>query len=469
MADGSHPPRRDGGTACCPWRRPSSPCWSSGPCWSPPIGSCGSRPRPSCASRSRASSSSGSRSCCRRGRIRVVAGAIGVLIGLLAIVRLLDLGFHEALHRPFNPVNDWRLLDPALVALRDSFGTGWADAAVVGAVVLVVVVPAAVALSVIRICRVAARRRALTAGTAGSLGVLWVVCALLGVQVVLGAPVASRSAAQLAVTQVQDAVHNLRDLPAFRAELAAPDPWSTVAAADLLTGLRGKDVVLVFVESYGRVRDRGILLRAGHPGPARRRHGDAGRRGIRLAQRVPDLVDVRRGQLAGPRDPALRAVGGHPAAPRPAARERPVHAERGVRAGGLADGRGRAVQPGPVAGGEGVLPLRRRLRPHRRRVRGPQVQLRGRPRPVHAGGLRAAGAGAGSCPGHGRDRPGLVARAVDAVAAAARLGRARGRLGLRRHARRRPGTPRRGRGRRPGQGAVRGVDRVRAQLGASRG
>jgi phosphatidylglycerophosphate synthase len=184
---------------------------------------------------------------------RVVAGGIGILIGLLAIVRVLDVGFYEALHRPFNPVNDWRLLGPGLGTLRDSLGNGRADAVVVGGVILAVVVPAVVALSVIRICRVAARRRGAWAGTAGSLGALWVVCAVLGVQLVPGAPVASRSTAVLAADQVRNAAHNLRDLPVFRTELAAADPWRTVPAADLLTGLRGKDVIVVFVESYGRV------------------------------------------------------------------------------------------------------------------------------------------------------------------------------------------------------------------------
>ena len=51
-----------------------------------------------------------------RRRIRVVAVGSALLIGLLAVVRILDLGFYEALHRPFNPVNDWRLLPPAIDA-----------------------------------------------------------------------------------------------------------------------------------------------------------------------------------------------------------------------------------------------------------------------------------------------------------------------------------------------------------------
>jgi hypothetical protein len=196
-------------------------------------------------------------------RARVVAGTIGAAIGLLAIVRVLDVGFQEALHRPVNPITDWRLVGPGLVTLRDSVGSGRADAAVIGAVLVIVAVPVVVAMSAIRICRAVARRRAVWGGGAGVLGVLWVVCALLGVQLVGSAPVASRSAADLAAQQVHDAVHNLRDLPEFRRELAAPDAWSTRPTADLLTGLRGKDVLVVFVESYGRVAVQGSSFAPG--------------------------------------------------------------------------------------------------------------------------------------------------------------------------------------------------------------
>ena len=195
-------------------------------------------------------------------RIRVVAAVVGLVLGLLAVVRMLDLGFYEVLHRPFNPVTDWRLIPPAVDMLGESFGPGWADAAVVGAVVVLVGVPAVVALSVIRICRVAARHRVGSARAVGALGVVWLVCVVLGVQLTPRLPFASRGAAELAVVHVRDAVHNLRDLSAFRAELAADDPWSTVPAADLLTGLRGKDVLIVFVESYGRVAVEGSSFSA---------------------------------------------------------------------------------------------------------------------------------------------------------------------------------------------------------------
>ncbi|TFV77507.1 hypothetical protein E4P39_05900 [Blastococcus sp. CT_GayMR19] len=185
--------------------------------------------------------------------IRVVATVAGVVLGVVTVVRIFDLGFREALHRPFNPVDDWRLLPAAVDMLHESFGPGWADAVVVGTVLVVVLVPVAVTLSVRRVCRASAQRRRIAAGTAGSLGIVWLVCAVVGVQLVPGVPVASRGAAELATVQVAAAARNVGDRSVFGAELAADDPWSRVPAAELLTGLRGKDVIFVFVESYGRV------------------------------------------------------------------------------------------------------------------------------------------------------------------------------------------------------------------------
>jgi hypothetical protein len=184
---------------------------------------------------------------------RGIATVAGAVLGLLTVVRIVDLGFRDALYRPVNPVGDWRLIPATVDWLQEAYGPGWAAAAVVGAVVSVVLVPVAVTLSVVRVLRAAAHRRRISAGAAASLGVVWLVSAVVGLQLAPYVPVASRGAAELATQQVRDAARNLGDRSVFRAELAADDPWSRVPATELLTGLRGKDVVLVFVESYGRV------------------------------------------------------------------------------------------------------------------------------------------------------------------------------------------------------------------------
>jgi hypothetical protein len=77
------------------------------------------------------------------------------------------------------------------------------------------------------------------------------VLSLLGVNAG-GAPVASDAAAAYAYGQVARVPSQLRDQRAF-ARAAATDPERATPDDQLLTGLRGKDVLLVFVESYGRV------------------------------------------------------------------------------------------------------------------------------------------------------------------------------------------------------------------------
>ena len=64
-------------------------------------------------------------------------------------------------------------------------------------------------------------------------------------------PIASTSAASLVYDQAQDVHAGLMDKQTLLKE-AANDPARNIPTADLLTGLRGKDVLLVFVESYGR-------------------------------------------------------------------------------------------------------------------------------------------------------------------------------------------------------------------------
>jgi hypothetical protein len=185
--------------------------------------------------------------------VRLVAAVVGVVLGVLTVVRILDLGFHQVLHRSFNPVGDWQLLGPAVVAFRDSSGSAWTDVAVVGAVVLVVLLVVAIGLAVVRLCAAARRHRRTATGALAVLTVVWLVAAVAGTQLLPGAPVAAHGASDLAVSQVRDAAANLRDRPVFAAQLARPDPFASVPPDDLLTRLRGKDVVVVFVESYGRV------------------------------------------------------------------------------------------------------------------------------------------------------------------------------------------------------------------------
>jgi hypothetical protein len=182
---------------------------------------------------------------------RIVAGVLGGALGLLSVIKIVDVGFLAVLARPFDPVLDWPLFADGYRFVLGSVGRPGALAAAGGALLLAAAVLALMTLAVRRLAeRAAAHRTASTRGVAVAC-VAWLTCAALGTSFVPGVYVASDSAAVLAhnnVLKVPAAWHDRRQ---FAAEAAA-DAFRDVPAQDLLTGLRGKDVVFTFIESYGR-------------------------------------------------------------------------------------------------------------------------------------------------------------------------------------------------------------------------
>jgi hypothetical protein len=137
--------------------------------------------------------------------------------------------------------------------VRDSIGdvATWTLVGLVGlALVLLVLL---VTASTVRVSTVTARHRRASAGGVAVLGTVWAVCAALSLQLVPGAPVASTSSASLAVAQSRTAQATVRTQVKFDNTLHTGDPYEQIPAPDLLDALRGKDVVLAFVESYGQV------------------------------------------------------------------------------------------------------------------------------------------------------------------------------------------------------------------------
>jgi phosphatidylglycerophosphate synthase len=176
---------------------------------------------------------------------RVLAVVAGAVLSVLVVVKVLDFGFFTAFDRPFKPVDDSSYVGIGIETLRDAIG-GSADLVVAAAAVLAVALLAIPVLALLRVTGVAAGHRGWALRAVTALLVVWVALRLAG------APVASSSAAALAVDEVRAVRSGLAD----RAELArliAQDRYRDTPGRRLLTGLRGKDVLLVFVESYGRV------------------------------------------------------------------------------------------------------------------------------------------------------------------------------------------------------------------------
>jgi len=179
---------------------------------------------------------------------RWVALFLGAALGLWVVLRVVDVGFYRVLSRPFDPVLDWSFLSSGVTVLQKSTGSAGAAGVVAAAVVAAVVVVTVVALSALRVGLSAARRRRRWAQALGALGLAWVVCAVTGAQVVAGVPVAGRDY----VERLGHLAASLRDGAVYQRQLA-DDPYRDVPGEALLSALRGKDVVIVVVESYGHV------------------------------------------------------------------------------------------------------------------------------------------------------------------------------------------------------------------------
>jgi hypothetical protein len=182
---------------------------------------------------------------------RVVAVVTGVGLGLLTVVKIVDMGFYAVLARPFDLVLDWVLLDDAVAFLTDSVGRAGAIGVAVAVVVLAGAVIIGMTLSVLRLSRLVVRHNTVAIRSVAVLGVAWITCAALGVQIVPGVPVAGKNTAALANNRVHQVGAGLLDQRRFAAQ-ATVDAFRDTPGDQLLTALRGKDVIFALVESYGR-------------------------------------------------------------------------------------------------------------------------------------------------------------------------------------------------------------------------
>jgi hypothetical protein len=187
---------------------------------------------------------------------RVVAGVLGAILGVLTIVKLLDMGFFIAMSRPFDPALDLAFFLPGVHFLEGELGFVGTIAAVVVIAIIAVALVFLMTRAVMRLARIAVGHRTVTSRTVAVLTVIWIVCVFTGVQITPGEPIAARSAATLTFDDIRQAHTDVLDQQAFT-KAAAIDPFHNATGSELLTGLRGKNVLLVFVESYGRIAVQG--------------------------------------------------------------------------------------------------------------------------------------------------------------------------------------------------------------------
>ncbi|MFI5934254.1 sulfatase-like hydrolase/transferase [Actinoplanes sp. NPDC051494] len=182
---------------------------------------------------------------------RGVATLLGSALGVLSILKGANMGFREVLGRPFNPVLDWSLLGDGYNYLVETSGRAAAIGAVIGVVALSVAVVTAIAASVRHLAEVTAQHRRPARRAVAALVPVWAVLALVGGHAFPGVPRSSDNVAVLARNTVLGVPAALADRARF-GELTRSDAFRNVPDDQLLSGLRGHDVVIGVVESYGR-------------------------------------------------------------------------------------------------------------------------------------------------------------------------------------------------------------------------
>jgi phosphoglycerol transferase MdoB-like AlkP superfamily enzyme len=180
-----------------------------------------------------------------------VAWVLGPVLALVVLVKILNIGFFAAFDRPFDIYQDVSYAGIGSETLRASIGGPHATMVFIGLAVLIAALLVLMTLAVRRVLRVAADHRQWSLRAVAGLGAVWVLCWAFGAHFVSHAPIASTSSAGLVVDEVSALRSGINDRATFAKEIGQ-DRFARTPANRLLTGLRGKDVLLAVVESYGR-------------------------------------------------------------------------------------------------------------------------------------------------------------------------------------------------------------------------
>ncbi|GAA0905308.1 sulfatase [Virgisporangium aurantiacum] len=181
---------------------------------------------------------------------RIAAVLAGVAVGIVTILKVIDMFFILFMLRSADPVLDWTLLGNGMDFITESYGKAGAAGTVLVVALLIGAVLAVTIWSTLRLTRLVVTHRRNAAVTALVLAVAWVLLAVTNIEIVPGEPVAAKSATGYTYYRALQARKSMQDKETFARE-AAVDAFAGVPSTDLLTGLRGKDVVFAFVESYG--------------------------------------------------------------------------------------------------------------------------------------------------------------------------------------------------------------------------
>jgi hypothetical protein len=182
---------------------------------------------------------------------RILAVTCGLVLAVVVVLKVINYEMFTLYDRPYDPLGDTSQLGNGIETLRSLVGGTETKLIEVGAVVGTIGLVIVLTLSMLRLTRVAADNRRWALRAVMGLGAVWALCWLLGAQLISHAPIASTQSAGLLVDEINAVRADIHDRSVFAAEIKH-DPMASTPTNRLLTALRGKDVLLVFVEAYGQ-------------------------------------------------------------------------------------------------------------------------------------------------------------------------------------------------------------------------
>jgi phosphatidylglycerophosphate synthase len=183
---------------------------------------------------------------------RILAVLTGLALALVVVLKVINYEIFSLFSRAFEPLGDIGQFGNALETLRLEQGASQARLIEIGAVAGVVAAVVLLPLAMLRVTRVAADHRHRALRVIGGLAGVWLVLGVLGTTLVSRTPVASTISAGVIFDTAKVVRAEVHDVGVFGKEIKH-DTFRATPTNQLLTALRGKDVLLVFAESFGRV------------------------------------------------------------------------------------------------------------------------------------------------------------------------------------------------------------------------
>lgn len=176
---------------------------------------------------------------------RIVQMVCASLLAIGVLLKLADIATFQAFDRPINPVLDVRFLADGMNLLQGTLGTTGANLV---AILLAMLVVGIVFLSY-RLLK-AGKTLLHTAPAYSAFGLLLGLCLWIGLALG-GWHHAATPGYNLMAMHVRNMMASIADLKVFN-NVVNIDPYAAVPDEALFDKLKGKDVLVVFIESYGR-------------------------------------------------------------------------------------------------------------------------------------------------------------------------------------------------------------------------